>query len=171
MKTTAFLCLLMFTQHFGEMDNKPLGRIAGIDYGTVRVGIAVSDPDRMIASPYETYIRKSQTIDAEYFRRLVAEELIVKFVLGLPLHLSGQVSDKAREVLLFGAWLRETTGIDIDYVDERFTSVEAEHFLRQAKLTNKKRKERRDKIAAQILLSSYIESGCQGISEFSGIDD
>lgn len=147
------------------------GRVAGIDYGTVRIGVAVSDPDRMLASPYETYVRKSEAKDAEYFRRLVAEERIVRFVLGLPLHLSGEVSDKAREVLLFGGWLRETTGVDIDYVDERFTSVEAEHFLRQARLTNKKRKKQRDKLAAQILLTTYLESGCAGISDFRGIDD
>ncbi len=167
--------ILAFAMKIGEtgkeMHTESFGRVAGIDYGTVRIGVAVSDPDRLLASPYETYVRKSESKDAEYFKRLVTEERIMKFVVGLPLHLSGQVSDKAREVLLFGAWLRGVTGIDVDYVDERFTSVEAEHYLRQAKLTNKKRKERRDKIAAQILLSTYLESGCRGISDFQGIDD
>lgn len=153
------------------MNSTSPGRVAGIDFGTVRIGIAVSDPDRIFSSPYETYVRKSPQRDAEYFRRLVTEERIVRFVLGLPLHLSGEMSDKAREVLEFGQWLTETTGISVDYVDERFTSVEAENYLRSARLTNKKRKERRDKIAAQILLSAYLDSGCQGISDFKGIDD
>jgi len=147
------------------------GKIAGIDYGTVRIGIAVSDADRVLASPYETYIRKSPDRDAEYFRRLVSEERITQFVLGLPLHLSGDLSEKAKEVLQFGRWLASITGLEIDYMDERYTSVEAEHILRAARLTDKKRKAHRDKLAAQILLSTYLESGCKGTTEFLGIED
>ncbi len=135
------------------------GRVAGIDYGTVRIGIAISDPDRILSSPYETYSRKNATADAEYFRRLVREERIVQFVVGLPVHLSGDASEKSKEATAFGAWLAEQTSIPVDFVDERFTSVEAEHHLRGAKLTNKRRKDRRDKIAAQILLATYLESG------------
>jgi putative Holliday junction resolvase len=146
------------------------GKIAGIDYGTVRIGTAVSDADRILASPYETYIRKSPERDAEYFRQLVSEERITRFVLGLPLHLSGDLSEKAKEVLRFGRWLNITTGIEVDYMDERYTSVEAERLLRQAGLTDKKRKERRDKLAAQILLSAYLEAGCKGTTEFLGIE-
>ena len=145
------------------------GKIAGIDYGTVRIGTAISDADRVLASPYETYIRKSLDQDARYFRRLVNEERITRFVLGLPLHLSGDVSEKAKEVLQFGKWLYEITGIEVDYMDERYTSVEAERLLREAGLTDKKRKERRDKLAAQILLAAYLESGCIGTTEFLGI--
>ena len=146
------------------------GRLAGIDYGTVRIGVAVSDPDRTLASPYETYPRKSPTVDAEYFRRLVAEERIVRFVVGLPLHLSGDLGEKAKEALRFGRWLGETTGVAVDYFDERYTSVEAERLLRDAKLTDKKRKKHRDKLAAQILLSAYIDAGCRGTRELLGID-
>ncbi len=153
------------------MPTRSPGRVAGIDFGTVRIGVAVSDPDRIFSSPYEIWTRKSPARDAEYFRRLVREERIVQFVVGMPLHLSGEISVKAQEALDFGRWLAEITGVAVDYVDERYTSVEAEHHLRGAKLTNKKRKERRDKIAAQIILSTYLESGCQGISEFTGIDD
>ena len=147
------------------------GKIAGIDYGTVRIGIAVSDADRVLASPYETYVRKSPERDAEYFRRLVSEERITQFVLGLPLHLSGDVSEKAKEVLQFGRWLKEKTGLEVDYMDERYTSVEAERILRDAGLTDKKRKAHRDKLAAQILLSTYLESGCKGTTEFLGIEE
>jgi len=146
------------------------GKIAGIDYGTVRIGIAVSDADRVLASPYETYIRKSPDKDADYFKRLVSEERITHFVVGLPLHLSGDLSEKAKEVLRFGRWLKTTTGIEVDYMDERYTSVEAERLLREAGLTDKKRKERRDKLAAQILLSTYLEAGCKGTTEFLGIE-
>ena len=142
------------------------GKIAGIDYGTVRMGIAVSDADRILASPYETYIRKSPEKDAEYFKKLVSEERITQFVLGLPLHLSGDLSEKAKEVLQFGLFLTNITGIPVDYMDERYTSVEAERLLREAGLTDKKRKERRDKLAAQILLAAYLEAGCKGTTDF-----
>ncbi|MDR1478073.1 MAG: Holliday junction resolvase RuvX [Planctomycetaceae bacterium] len=145
-------------------------KIAGIDYGTVRIGIAVSDVDNVFALPLQTYVRKSESKDAEFFKSFAKNENIERIVIGLPLHLSGDVSEKAAEVLEFGEWLGELTGLQIDYYDERYTSVEAERILRQAKLTDKKRKERRDMIAAQILLSSYIDSGCQGISDYYGID-
>ncbi|MDR0522443.1 MAG: Holliday junction resolvase RuvX [Planctomycetaceae bacterium] len=160
-------CTIMNTMSGGE--TAPKGKIAGIDYGTVRIGIAVSDPDRILASPCETYVRQSPEKDAAYFRRFADEERISLFVIGLPLHLSGDVSEKAEEVLRFGKWLKNVTGKEIDYYDERYTSVEAERLLREAKLTNKKRKERRDKLAAQILLSGYLENGCRGTVQFLGI--
>ena len=146
------------------------GRVAGIDYGTVRIGIAVSDPDRILASPYETYPRKNEQADANYFRRLAQEEQVVQFVVGLPVHLSGEASEKSKEAVKFADWLTKQTGIPVDFVDERFTSVEAEQHLRGAKLTNKKRKDRRDKIAAQILLATYLESGPIPPERVAGIE-
>jgi len=146
------------------------GRVAGIDYGTVRIGIAMSDPDRILSSPYETYTRKSEQADADYFRRLVKEEQIVQFVVGLPVHLSGDASEKSKESMGFADWLAKQTGIPVDFVDERFTSVEAEHHLRGARLTNKKRKDRRDRIAAQILLATYLESGPIHPEKIKGIE-
>jgi putative Holliday junction resolvase len=145
-------------------------KVAGIDYGSIRIGIAVSDIDGTMAFPFKTYIRKSFSQDTNFFKQLVQQERIERFVIGLPLHLSGDISDKANEVLKFGKQLEETTNIKVDYFDERYTSVEAEHILRMAKLTNKKRKERRDMIAAQILLSAYLESGCKGISDYYDIE-
>jgi len=146
------------------------GRVIGIDYGTVRIGIAISDPDRILSSPYETYTRKNEKADADYFRRLVQEERVVQFVVGLPVHLSGDASEKSKESIAFAGWLSEQTGIPVDFVDERFTSVEAEQHLRGAKLTNKKRKDRRDKIAAQILLATYLESGPTRPEKIAGIE-
>ena len=155
-----------------EIEKDPQkGRIAGIDYGTVRVGVAISDYDRILASPYEIYHRKNKNSDAKYFQKFVAEEKVVRFVVGLPLHLDGRLGDKAREAIDFGSWLTEQTGIECVYFDERFTSVEAERFLLDANFTRKKRKERLDKIAAQILLKAYLESGCRNTIETLPIDD
>jgi putative Holliday junction resolvase len=134
-------------------------RILGLDYGTVRIGLAVSDPDRKIASPLTTYQRRSRELDADFFRALIEEELIERIVVGLPIHLSGREGQKAGEAREFGKWLGDATGLSIVFADERFTTVEAESALWTAGLTNKKRKQRRDRVAAQILLQAYLEAG------------
>ena len=78
--------------------------------------------------------------------------------MGLPVHLDGRESQKSSEARTFGQWLAEATGVGVEFFDERFTSVEAEQHLLAAKLTKKRRKERLDKLAAQIMLSAYLES-------------
>lgn len=146
------------------------GKIAGIDFGTVRIGIAICDPERIIASPYEIYRRRDEKKDLAYFVDFAKNERIVHFVLGLPLHCNGDLSDKAREAIAFGNRLAEATGLSIDFLDERFTSAEAEYYLREARLNAKKRKERLDMVAAQIILATYLERGCVGTTEFLPLD-
>jgi len=133
-------------------------RLLGVDYGTVRVGLAVTDPERIIASPLATYHRRDAEKDAAFFRDLVRKEEIVGLVVGLPLHLSGDEGEKAVEARAFGTWLSEVTGLPVVFWDERFTTRDAEEHLRSAGLTHQRRKDRRDRVAAQILLQSYIEA-------------
>lgn len=147
------------------------GRVAGIDFGTVRIGVALTDRERLIASPYEIYTRRSERLDVEYFRRLVEQERVVGFVLGLPLHCDGRVSVKAEEVFRFAEWLRTLTGLETEFMDERYTSVLAHEYLREAKMTQKQRKARIDKIAAQIILASWLERGCEGTINYEPLDD
>ena len=134
------------------------GRLAGIDYGTVRIGIAISDADQTIASPLENYNRRNQRLDDQYFTELARQERIAGFVVGLPVHLSGDESQKSHESRQFGKRLRELTGLPVAFFDERFTSAHAEQLLEQSGLTKKKRKQRRDMIAAQLMLAGYLES-------------
>lgn len=143
------------TSHFSS-------RIAGVDYGTVRIGIATADLSVGIAGPYETYARRSERLDAEYFSALAREERIARFVVGLPVHLSGNESQKSTEARAFGKWLAETTGVPVEYFDERYTSAEAERLLEGAGLTKKRRKARLDQLAAQIMLTAYLEAGARG---------
>ncbi len=145
-------------------------RIAGIDYGTVRIGIAVADTEVGIAGPYDNYSRRSERLDAEYFRRLVDEEAIGRFVVGLPVHLSGDESQKSAEARAFGKWLGELTDVPVEFFDERFTSAQAEELLGAAELTKKQRKARLDKLAAQIMLTAYLESGGRGNDTPGGIE-
>jgi putative Holliday junction resolvase len=137
-------------------------RIAGIDYGTVRIGIATADLEVGIAGPYETYSRRSERLDAEYFRQFAIEERIGRFVVGLPVHTSGHESQKSTEARAFGAWLENLTAVPVEYFDERYTSAEAEALLLEAGLTSKRRKERLDQLAAQIMLAAYLEAGARG---------
>lgn len=149
----------------------PPGRIAGIDYGTVRIGVAVSDPGRTLASPLGTHVRGSESADAEFFRNLVDREEIHLFVVGLPIHLSGEESEKSREARRFGQWLGEVTGVAVEYFDERFSSRRADALLHEGGLTRQRRKKRRDMLAAQVMLAAFLDSGHDGRQDVSGLDD
>ncbi len=133
------------------------GRIVGVDFGHVRIGIAITDPSRSIASPLNNYTRGGATADTTYFRQLVEEERVAGFVVGLPLHMSGDESQKSTEAREFGAWLADQTGIPVVFHDERFSSVAADALMGEAELTRKQRKKRRDMLAAQIILTSFLE--------------
>jgi len=145
-------------------------RIAGIDYGTVRIGIAVADTSVRIASPHGNYQRRTVALDAAYFQELASEEQIGRFVVGLPVHLHGGESQKSIEVRAFGKWLGEVTGVLVEFFDERFTTSEADELLGAAKMTKKQRQARRDKLAAQIMLTAYLEAGGHGNDVPGAID-
>jgi putative Holliday junction resolvase len=152
-------------------DNSTPGRLAGIDFGTVRIGIAITDSRQTLASPYENYQRRDPQQDAERFRRLTAEEGIRQFVVGLPVHLDGRESQKSIEARAFGQWLQEATQVPVEFFDERFTSHEAKQLLGSAELSKKKRKARLDMLAAQIMLASYLESRTRGQDLLGALDE
>ncbi len=146
-------------------------RIAAIDYGTRRIGIAISDPRGLIASPLAMRQRGQPEADAKFFQELAQREGIGRFVVGLPIHLSGDESQKSREARQFGTWLNQQTGIEVVFFDERFTTREANELLAAGSLSRKQRGERRDMLAAQVLLNAYLESGDGGTSVPSPLDD
>jgi putative holliday junction resolvase len=148
-----------------------VSRLLGVDYGSVRLGLAVSDRDRKIASPLATYTRRSAAQDASFFARLIEVEEIAALVVGLPVHLDGREGEKAREARAFGSWLSATTQLPVTYWDERFTTVEAEAHLVSAGLTRKRRQQRRDRVAAQILLQAFLDAGCPAAEMVRPLDD
>ncbi|MFP6576460.1 MAG: Holliday junction resolvase RuvX [Pirellulaceae bacterium] len=137
------------------------GRLVGIDFGTVRMGIAISDAEHRLASPYENYTCRDQEANGQYFVELIAAENVVGFVVGLPVHGSGEESAKSLEARQFGRWLTEITALPVTFYDERYTTAQAEQMLTTAALTSKRRKKRLDMVAAQIILASYLESSGQ----------
>ncbi len=133
------------------------GRLLGVDFGTKRLGFAVCNSEQTIASPVENYTRQTPAVDAKCVLRLVSEYRIVGLVVGLPVHLSGNESQKSRESKAFGAWLQEVTKLPIAYSDERYSSAFAEEHLMNMSFTKKKRTARLDMLAAQYILQGYIE--------------
>jgi putative Holliday junction resolvase len=134
------------------------GRLAAIDYGTVRLGVAITDPEQRLSSPLANYTRRGQAADARWLVDLAASERIAGFVVGLPVHTTGAESQKSREARRFAQWLAEVTQLPVRLFDERFTTAHAEELLLSADLSRQRRKQLRDKLAAQILLVSYLES-------------
>jgi putative Holliday junction resolvase len=133
------------------------GRLLGVDYGTKRLGFAVCNTEQTIASPVENYTRQTVAIDTKCVLRLVSEYRIVGLVVGLPVHLSGQDSQKSRESRAFGLWLQHVTHLPVAYSDERYSSSFAEEHLMSMSFTKKKRKARLDMLAAQVILQGFLE--------------
>lgn len=145
-------------------------RILAIDPGKVRIGLAVSDAERRLASPLAIYARKNDAADAKFFRELVAEEDIGLLLVGLPVHTTGNEGVQAQAARALGAKLQSWTGLPCVFYDERFTTQFAESALWNAGLTHRRRKERRDKVAAQMLLQNYLEAGCPTAGAIKALD-
>ncbi len=134
------------------------GTLVGLDYGTKRIGIAISTPDQSIATPLENYTRCNETKDAALLRRIASEYQAVGVVVGLPVHMSGDEGGKAREARTFGGWVSRVVCLPVVYWDERYSSAMAELYLQQSNLSPKKRQARLDKVAAQVMLQSFLDS-------------
>ncbi|MBS0210252.1 MAG: Holliday junction resolvase RuvX [Planctomycetes bacterium] len=147
------------------------GRLAGIDFGTVRIGVAVTDRRQTLASPLDNYTRRDPASDLKYFQQMAEQERLVAWVVGLPVHGDGNESNLSIAARKFGESLAQATSLPVVYYDERFTSVEAEQWLGTAKLTSKQRKQRRDMLAAQIMLSAFLESRAKGADKPQPLDD
>jgi len=132
----------------------------GIDFGTVRLGFACADQKTAIAFPITTYTRQGEKRDATYIQNLVQEERVNAIVVGLPVRGDGSKGEKANEALRFGEWLAKITGLPVRYYDERYSTFDAENSLRFAGLSPMKRKQKRDQVAAQIILQSFLDAGC-----------
>lgn len=134
-------------------------RFLGIDYGTKRIGLSVSDPTGAIASPFKT-LPAARTFD-EQVRDVIdgaGEFDIDEWVVGLPLNMDGSAGAQAKVVEQFARRLAKASGAPVRLWDERLSSYEADLRMARSGLTHKKKKRRRDALAAQVILQSYLDA-------------
>jgi putative Holliday junction resolvase len=131
-------------------------RALGLDVGDKRIGIAVSDPLRMIAGPVEVYERRGADKDTAYLAALIAARDVSVVVVGLPLKLDGTDSAQTEKTRAFAETLRGATKAEVVFADERLTTWEAEDTLIEAGVDRAGRKKLVDKVAAVILLQDWL---------------
>lgn len=135
------------------------GRVLGIDFGRKRVGLALSDPLRMVATPLETVDGESQKKATRRIRELLAGHEVSEIVVGLPLHMNGDRGELAEAAIAFGEKLgKQVPGLTVHMWDERMTSLEAERALQLGEAKAARKKEMRDQLAAQLILQSWLDS-------------
>ena len=138
-------------------------RVMGLDVGTKTIGVAVSDPLGMLAHPVCTVAREGVRKDVGVLQGIIAERGAERVVVGLPLELDGTEERSARLARQIGGALRGATGLEVVYVDERFSSVDAEQQLIAANLSRGRRKAVIDQQAAVLILQAWLDGGEQAV--------
>ena len=132
------------------------GRILALDLGKKRIGMAVSDPLGLTAQGLPTLQRTTLRADASAIDKICAERDVTLILFGLPLHMDGRESRQSQYTREFAQYLSERIGRQVQFWDERMTSIEVERVLKESGISIEKRAKAVDKLAAQILLESYL---------------
>lgn len=133
-------------------------RVLGIDYGDRHIGLALSDSLQVTAQPFGTYqLTGLEKNDRKFFQELVARHDVQEIVIGDPLRMDGSSGSRAEKTRQFAAWLENAVRKPIVFIDERLTTQEALHVLRDRNFRGREKKDREDQIAAVIILSTYLE--------------
>ncbi len=135
-------------------------KIMGLDYGSVTVGVAISDSMHLTAQPVEVIKRKHETKLRQTFARLeqlIAEHDVEKIVLGFPKNMNNSEGERAEKTKEFKEKLEKRTGLEVLLWDERMTTVAAMEVLKEGKVRRENRKQYVDKIAAVFILQGYLD--------------
>ena len=135
----------------------PNRAVAGLDLGTVTIGVAVSDLRRQVATPIQVIRRERFTLDAARLLALLAERGAAGIVLGLPLNMDGSAGPRVQSTEAFARNLEKLTPLPICYWDERLSTVAAERALLEADTSRKRRKEVIDQVAAGYILQGALD--------------
>jgi putative Holliday junction resolvase len=136
-----------------------LTRVLGVDYGDRHVGLALSDPLRITAQPLASYeMTGREAVDRRFFQDLVAKHDVGEIVLGHPLRMDGTAGTRSEKTRVFAAWLQKAVDRPVTLFDERLTTRQALKTLEDDRLRGRKKKDWEDRIAAVIILSTYLES-------------
>lgn len=131
--------------------------VAGLDLGTVTIGVAVSDRMLSVASPLETIKRRKFTLDAQRLLEIAAHRELGGFVLGLPLNMDGSEGPRVQSTRAFARNLERLTELPISFWDERLSTVAAERALLEADTSRKRRAEVIDHVAAGVILQGMLD--------------
>ncbi|MCR4696341.1 MAG: Holliday junction resolvase RuvX [Lachnospiraceae bacterium] len=143
------------------MENKEISRLMGLDFGAKTVGVALSDPTGLIASPFEIVTREKEDKLRRTLARIeeiIAEYNVKKIILGYPVNMDGSEGERVRKTEEFRDMLIRRTGLDVIFFDERLTTVEAHEIMSDANVKGIDRKKYVDKIAAALILQGYMDS-------------
>ena len=132
-------------------------RIMGIDYGEKRIGVAISDPLGITAQGLPTIERTSIQEDIQKILNIIREKEVGEIVVGLPKHMNNMLGEKAQAVLAFVDLIKKHVNIPVNTIDERLSTVRAHRTMLEGDLSRKKRKDRVDMIAAQLILQNYLD--------------
>lgn len=134
-------------------------RVIGLDLGNRTVGIALSDYLGIIANPVGTFRFEEQDLDAALAEvcRVIKENDVKKIVLGFPKNMNGTIGPQAEYCLKFKGMLEEATNLEVIMIDERLTSRQADVIMLSADMSRNKRKKNVDKLAATIILQTYLD--------------
>ncbi|BAG08046.1 Holliday junction resolvase RuvX [Finegoldia magna] len=134
-------------------------RYIGLDVGDRTIGVAISDPFLLTAQSLMTIKRKSKIEDIEIINDIIKEKEVSKIIVGLPKNMNNTIGPQAKKVKTFVKELRKHTDLDIEYVDERLTTVSATRVLIEQNVSRKKRKDVIDSVAATYILQTYLDMG------------
>ncbi len=126
-----------------------------VDWGTVRVGVAMTDEEQKLAFPLQHTLETKVAVSE--IQKLAGEYEIEKIIIGLPLSLQGEMGESAKKAQQFGEELNKKTGLKVEYVDERFSSVASGKSLQEQQIKEKDQRSIKDNIAAAILLQQYLD--------------
>jgi len=132
------------------------GVLVGIDHGAKRIGVAVTDAAQTIAMPLETIAVRTPALALQRLQQIARDYRAVGWVIGLPMHMSGEEGTQAAKARQFGDRLGRETALPVEYWDERLSSSEAETLLWSRGETPEKKSGRIDGLAAQVLLEAYL---------------
>ncbi|HEY6292790.1 MAG TPA: Holliday junction resolvase RuvX [Terriglobia bacterium] len=133
------------------------GRILAIDFGLVRVGLALSDALGITAQGLETLQRTNKEADFRHIEQLAGEHSVVRVIVGHPISHSSEETEMSRRAVRFADELQARLDLPVELWDERLSSLEADRSLQEAGLQRRKRRQARDRVAAQIILQSYLD--------------
>ena len=161
---SSVLCLIRTRHIISDVSNDPAdstklrARVLGLDVGSKTIGMAVSDPLWITAQGLETLRRKNKRTDFGSLNEIIRRYEIAEIVVGLPLRMSGSEGTQSEKMRLFAEDLRKASGLPVHLWDERLTSAEANRVLRDSEMSIKRRGEVVDRLAAVLILQSWMEA-------------